>query len=1009
MKKNYLLFRHTLWPCLVLLLLSLPVFAQTRTITGKVTDGGAETGPLPGVSVQIKGQASTGTQTNTEGSFTLQVPASAKTLVFSFVGYQQKEAAIGAFNQVNVTLVPQSNSLQEVVVVGYGTQKKGEVTSATATVKPDDFRQGGARNALDVIQGKVAGLTITRTSNSPNSGVSIILRGATSLQGSNSPLIVIDGIPGGNLDLIQQDDIASIDVLKDGSAASIYGTRANGGVILVTTKKGKAGPPRYDYSTYFRKEYLSSRPNFLTAAEYRAKIAEGEINKIYDQGSSDNMYEALLNHNNFTQYHNFALSGGSGNTNYRASVFYQGLEGIAKHSERKNYGTRLSINQKGLHDRLSTQIDLATNFNNANLMADGNDGVNGSTAPGINWEAALTRNPTQPIYNSDGSYLEDATTANQVARLNQETSKRIQQTSSLDAKTTLDIYKGLSASLFGSLQRNSYIDDQYRSLASRSSILGYQGGGYAYKGSYLENNYALEPTLNYTRTFAKDHSVTALVGYSYQYTVWENFNASNNGFLNDIFQDNNIGSGTGLNGTAITRAGLGSEKQDNTLIALFGRATYAFKEKYLATFNIRREGSSRFGANNKWGSFPGASIGWNIGREGFMENIKFVNDLKFRVGYGITGNQGFANYSSLTTLSTGNTYLYPDGVWRQTYGPDRNPNPDLKWEKKKELNIGVDFALLGNRLTGAIDVYRRNTVDLLGTFDTQLPAFVRSTVFANVGTIANNGIELTLSAVAVKHGDFTWNMDFTASTASSKLTKFNATGFRGSPQTFGDIPGAGALGRAVRTAEGDVLGNFYGKRFAGFASNGSWLFYKRDGTQVPFQNINTSNDPNVTDLAVIGNGIPKYYASFTNNVRYKNFGLRIFLRGKFDYNILNVNELGYGTRTALPNNVLKSTFGKNSQLRDTYQYSDYYIERGDYVKLDEVTLSYNFNLKTSYIRNLNIYATGQNLGTITKYSGNDPDYISDVFSNNQTQAPGIDSRGPYPRTRSFLIGLRIGF
>lgn len=1007
MNTMYFLFGRKTWQCLVLLLLSLPVLSQTKTITGKVT-GGIENTALSGVSIQVKGQT-TGTQTNEQGNFTLQAPSAARTLVFTFVGYQQKEMPIGSSNQLNVNLISQANSLQDVVVVGYGTQKKTEVTSATSTVKPDDFRQSGARNALDVIQGKVAGLTITRTSNSPNSGVSIILRGATSLQGSNSPLIVIDGIPGGNLDLLQQDDIASVDVLKDGSAAAIYGTRANGGVILVTTKKGRSGPARFDYSTYFRKEFLSYRPDFLTASQYRTKIAEGVIGSTYDLGASDDMYDALLNHSNLTQYHNLALSGGSNNTSYRVSMFYQDLKGIAMQSGRKNYGGRLSINQKGFNDRLSAQVNVATNFNKANLLADGNYS-NNSSSSGIDWETTLTRNPTEPIYKADGTYLEDATTANQVARLNQETSSRTQQTSSLDAKITLDIYKGLSASIFGSLQRNSYVDDQYRSLASRSSVYDYQGGGYAYKGSYLENNYAIEPTLNFTRIFAGDHSVTALAGYSYQYNVWENFNASNNGFLNDIFQENNLGSGTGLNGTAISRAGMGSEKQDNKLIAFFGRVNYAFKEKYLATFILRHEGSSRFGANNKWGSFPAASVGWNIGRESFMDNIKFVNNLKLRVGYGITGNQGFDNYSSLTTLSTGNTYLYPDGVWRQTYGPDRNPNPDLRWEKKKELNVGIDFGLLRNRLSGAIEVYHRNTVDLLGTFDTQLPAFVRSTVFANVGTIANNGAELTLNAVVIKNGGFTWDMDIAASTATSKLTKFNAVGFRGSPQTFGDIPGAGALGRAVRTAEGDVLGNFYGKRFAGFASNGTWLFYKRDGkTQVPFDQINTSNDPNATDLAVIGNGIPKYYASWTNTFRYKNFDLRVFFRGKFGFDILNVNDIGYATKTALPGNVLQSTFGKNAQLNDTYQYSDYYIEKGDYVKIDEVTLAYNFKLRTSYIRNLRIYVTGQNLATVTKYSGNDPDYISDVFSNDQSQAPGMDSRGPYPRTRSFLIGLNVGF
>lgn len=996
MKQIYLGAWQRISVCVLLLLMQHVVFAQSRVITGKITDSRDGTG-VSGATVVLSG-TTTGATTAEDGTFSLSVPRNAKSLTVSSVGFAAQEVKIGNSNTINVGLQFGTKSLDEVVVVGYGTQRKREVTSATASVTPEDFRQGGARSPLDLIQGKVAGLTITRTSNNPNSGAAIILRGATSLQGNNGPLIVIDGIPGGNLDLLQQDDIASIDVLKDGSAAAIYGSRANGGVILITTKKGKEGPGRFDYSTYFRKEFLSSRPKFLTAAQYRAKIAEGVIATQYDLGASADMYDALLNHDNLAQYHNLALSGGSKNTNYRASMYYQDLQGIAKQSGRKNYGGRLSINQKGFNERLTAQVDVATNFNRANLLGDG-----------IDWENALTRNPTAPIFKADGTYFEDATTASPLARLNQETSWRTQQTSSLDAKMTLDIYKGISASVFGSLQRNSYTDDQYRVLASRSSTLTYGGGGYAYKGSSLENNYAFEPTLNYKGTIGK-HTITGLAGYSYQYNVTSTFSVNNTGFINDIFQENNIGAGTGLAAGSTFRGGAASNKQDNKVIAFFGRVNYAFNDKYLATFIIRHEGASRFGLNNKWGDFPAASVGWNISREDFMSGLTFINNLKIRAGYGITGNQGFANYASLTTLSTGNTYLYPDGVWRQTYGPDRNPNPDLRWEKKKELNIGLDFGLLANRITGSIDVYRRGTVDLLGTFDTQLPAFVRNTVYANVGSIENNGVELTVSAVVLRKSGFSWDMDLAASHATSRLTKYNATGFRGAPQTFGDIPGAGALGRAVRIAEGDVIGNFYGKRFAGFATNGTWLFYKADGkTAVPFNQINTSNDPKLTDLTVLGNGIPKYYVSWTNTFAYKNLSLRVFLRGKFDFDILNVNELGYGTRAVLPGNVLESTFGKNNQLRDTYQYSDYYLERGNYVKLDEVTLSYNFALNSSYIRNLRVYATGQNLATITKYSGNDPDFISDVFSNNQAQAPGMDSRGPYPRTRSFLVGLNLGF
>jgi hypothetical protein len=382
-----------------------------------------------------------------------------------------------------------------------------------------------------------------------------------------------------------------------------------------------------------------------------------------------------------------------------------------------------------------------------------------------------------------------------------------------------------------------------------------------------------------------------------------------------------------------------------------------------------------------------------------MKKFSFLNSLKLRVGYGITGNSGIPNYRSLVTLGTGGFYLNPDGGWRQTYGPSRNPNPDLRWEKKKELNIGIDFSVLNYRLGGSIELYKRRTEDLLEDYNTQLPAFIQPTIFTNVGTIENKGIELTLNAIPVKTKNFTWSMDVTGSTNKNTMVTFSNDVFKITFKEYGGIGGFGALGNAIRTVEGGDLGNFYGKRFAGFDPNGKWLFYKADGkTQVPFSQITSD------DLAVIGNGIPKYYASWTNDLSYKNIDLRIFFRGRFGNEILNTMELSYGNKVALPNNLLRSTFTTHAALNDTYQYSDYYLEPGGFLKLDNVTLGYRFNLKTAYIRNLRIYATGTNLWTITKYKGNDPDFVNDTGL-----GAGVDSRGPYPSTRQFTLGANVGF
>ncbi len=353
----------------------------------------------------------------------------------------------------------------------------------------------------------------------------------------------------------------------------------------------------------------------------------------------------------------------------------------------------------------------------------------------------------------------------------------------------------------------------------------------------------------------------------------EGFDQSNTGFINDIFEENNMGTGTAL---TLGRAGMASFKNDNTLIAFFGRVNYTFNEKYMIQGILRREGSSRFGANNKWGMFPAISAGWNISREPFMAGVSIVDELKLRVGYGVTGNSGIANYSSLVTMGTGGNYINPDGVWRQTYGPNRNPNPNLRWEKKKELNIGVDFSLFDSRLGGAIEVYSRRTEDLLETYTSQLPPYVRESIYTNVGTIGTTGFELTLSGVVMNKGGVMWKMDIAASTATNVMKSFSNDVYKSDFKDYAPIGGFGALGNAIRTFEGGDLGNFYGKRFAGFDENGKWLFYKRDGSAVPFDQINNSIDPEQSDLAVIGNAIPKYYLGWTNTLTYKNFDLNDF-------------------------------------------------------------------------------------------------------------------------------------
>jgi TonB-dependent starch-binding outer membrane protein SusC len=940
--------------------------------------------PLIGASVKIIELNKT-ISTGTDGKFSISLPPGSYTIEVSYISFAtQRKAGISIGEGESVVLTfamkDELSKLEEVVVVGYGTQKRKEVTSAITTIKEEDFNKGAARSPMDLI---------TRTQgNNPNSGASVQLRGVSSITGTRSPLIVIDGIPGGNLDLLQQDDIEAIDVLKDGSAAAIYGTRGNAGVILITTKKGKAGEAKFDYNTYVQKDFVDKKPDFLSAEQWRARIASGEIKPEQDMGGSTDMYNELINKDNLSQYHNFAAFGGNEKTNYRASGYMNDFQGIAKENRREQWGGRLNINQKGLKDILTLQVNMVANFNNANLLGGG----------GGDFEQAVIWNPTAPILNADGTFNNPNDRYNPLSRFANRIDERDQQTFSGDARATFDLMDALSFSVFGSYQRDNYNNRYYRSTRDWDQRLNssYRGMAYGSKENVLNWTKTFEPTLNFRKTFSTDHHVGAILGYSYQYATAERFNVSNNGLTTDGFLDWNLGAGGAISTITLPRPGIGSFKEDNTLIAFFGRANYSYKGRYFAQVILRREGSSKFGANNKYGSFPAASIGWMLSDEAFMKNVPVINSLKLRAGYGVTGNAGISNYQSLITLGTGG--VYPQGTdYYQTYGAGRNPNPDLRWEKKTEWNFGMDFAVLNNRITGAIDVYSRETKDLLLSYVAQQPSYVRGDIYTNVGAIKNHGVEFQVSALAVKGKDFQWNIDLTANSQFNKLSYLTNDVFKATSLFYADIPNPGAMGPAIRIDEGGVIGNFYGKRFAGFTDAGGWLFYKKDGS------VAEAGQMTEEDKAIIGNGVPKYGLSLNQTFRYKNFDLTVFLRGKFGFDILNLQDIFYGNKSYLPNNVFNSAFGKNNALKAAPQYSDYYLEKGDFVKLDNLTLGYNFKLNSTYIRNMRLFVSGRNILTMTGYSGLDPELQDTGFDT------GVDSRGFYPRTRSWTAGFSIGF
>lgn len=986
-------------------------------VAGTITDSNGL--PLPGVTIQEKG-TNNGAQTDFDGNYSIILESENAVLIFSFVGMQTVERDARGQSTIDLQMETSQESLDEVVLVGYGTQNRRSITTSIAKVSEDDFNQGVVTNALSLIQGKVPGLSITRSGgNNPNGGTSIQLRGVTSITGNTSPLIVIDGIPGGNLDLVQQNDIESFDVLKSGAASAIYGTRGNNGVILITTKKGKAGVTSFEYSTYLSRDFVNAKPDFLSANQYRQAIDDGAISGN-DFGYSTDIFDELVNESNLSQYHNFIASGGNEDSNYRVSLYYRNLEGIALENEREEFGVRASFNQSAFDDRLNFQSSIVTNFNNANLLGGRLDG-NGNP---VNQFGIVTDwNPTVPIYApysveegtdlyNEGKYgfYQPQNGYNPFSEYENRLNKRQQQTFSGNAKASFEITEGLMVAAFGSYQRNTWNDRQYRSIQDWNQYndgSAYKGTGYAYKSNLLEHTTTFEPTINFEQQIG-DHAFDLLGGYSYQYTTLETFDMNNSGFTTDAFLDWNFGAGNAIIDTDLPRPSLNSFKEDNTLIAFFSRVNYSFKDRYFLQASIRREGSSKFGANNKWGDFPAVSGAWLISDETFMEDVGFVSNLKLRADYGITGNQGIPNYQSLVTLGTGGRYpIYPDEpnadgeyipTFYQTYGANKNPNPDLRWERKKEWNVGLDFGLISNRITGALDIYNRRTEDLLLSYEVPQPPFVQRTIYTNVGTITNKGVELGLTFRAINSGDFSWNIDFAGSYQENELTTLSNDQFIASEVFGGNIGNPGNLGDAIRNTEGGPIGNFYGKRFAGFTSDGKWLFYKADGSVAPASEISPEEDN-----AIIGNGMPKYNASLTNTFRYKNFDLTIFLRGKFDYDVLNTVDLFYGNPN-IGGNILTSALDQYSHISEQPQYSDYYLESGDFIRLDNVTLGYNFKFgENSPFNALRVYANARNLAVITGYTGRDPEV------QNTGLYPGVDDRNFYPRTTTITAGMNVKF
>ncbi len=957
-----------------------------KTVTGSVVD--ARSGdPMAGATVSIK-NSTVATSTDASGKFSISVPSEDAQLVITYIGYTSMTVSVKGQNQFVLKLNKDVNSLDEVVVVGYGTQKKGDVTSAVASVKSENFVKGFVRDAGQLIQGKVAGLTVSTSSGDPTSGTQIQLRGIATLNSSTSPLVLIDGIPG-SLNSVAPEDIEAIDVLKDGSAAAIYGTRGTNGVILITTRKLKGdGKSSVEYNAYMSAQTIARRPEFLTAAQFREKSKAGF--PFIDYGMNTDWFKTISRELPLSQTQNLTFQGGTRVTNYTASVNYRGWQGMFLNSVNRQLTLRADINHTMLDGKVKVNL-------NATSRARNDDGGFNSYI----YRQSVIRNPTDSVYDFQGRWKERNIYFydNPLAYIMETNARNEVQETRLSGNISANLFKGFNLKLLVANVKQTSLTG-YAETKNHVSNVKNGRNGYASRSTSSSIDNLLELTADYTRSFG-NHKVTVLGGYSYQDQYGEDFSANNFDFPTDQYSYDRLQAGNAL---GRGEAGISSGAAESKLIGFFGRLNYNYADKYIVSASVRREGSSKFGENHKWGTFPAVSAGWRIKKEEFMRNVTFIDDLKLRVGFGVTGIAPSASYLSLTSLNYGTRFLN-NGVWIQSLSPVRNPNPDLRWERKEEFNFGLDVSVLKNRLSVSLDVYKRTTRDMLYNYTVPVPPYLFNSILANVGVMENKGVEVMVNYTAVQKKEFLWEGNVSFSTNANRLVSLSNDQFRTTSNFFT----AGGTGEPVqdvthRVDIGGPIGNFWGYKSVDIDANGLWIIEGADGKPKPYAQAK------IEDKQILGNGLPKYYLGFNNTFRYKNFDLSILMRGAFGYQILNFQRMFYENSQPqiLGNyNVLNSAFDKvygKAELKNSQAYVSHYIENGDFLKVDNITLGYNVPVTNKkYVKSLRVYVSGLNTITITGYKGIDPEVSRGGL------APGNDERDKYPTTRTFTLGALVNF
>ena len=965
-----------------------------QTIKGTVTDD--KNAALPGVTVRLK-DGTAATATASDGTYRLQTTGPADVLVFSFVGAVTQEIIAGTQTTLNVSLLPNAQELQDVVVIGYGTQSRQDVTGAVTSIKADEFNPGVLTTPAEVLQGKVAGLNITK-SGDPNQRPSVVLRGPSTIRtvngGVTEPFYVIDGVPGASIDLLAPDDIASIDVLKDASATAIYGTRAANGVIIVTTRRAKAGQTRLTYSGYGAVATVSKKIDMLSGDELRQYLADNKarpLTKPTDDDGSNTNWQKLVERTSYATNHNVSFTGAANATDYGASINYFRNNGVLRRTSLERFITRGFVNQKFFNNHLRLGLNV----------------INSSTTSNDIPQTQVLQNmlfylPTVSAYNPDGSYKENYTRTgsgplNPLSLVNNNTYVTKDSKTLLNGLVQVDVLTGLRLTLSGSNQRTA---TNFNSYLNSQSGLAVNLGGVARRTEYESTNTVLEAYANYDRAFGQ-HNVQLLGGYSYQQDrVNDGFGITTQGFANDALGYNNLylSNPSSLAQIAFDNNPISTLR----LVSQYARAQYQYADRYLAQVSLRRDGSSAFGANNRYGYFPTAALGWRIISEPFMQRVTAVSDLKLRAGYGVSGNsQGFDAFSSVLIYGTppGSSKYLNNGTIANVVNAVRNENPDLKWESTSTVNLGVDFGFLKNRLTGSVDYYFKKTNDLI---DDVLPVssteFQYTTYTANVGSMRNRGLEVVLNVVPVQTAKFSWRSSVNFAHNTNRIENLSTDRFTIPYIQTAQLGGKGQSGNYSQLVQpGSPLGTFRLWHYLGKNEAGVSTYQKADGSI-------TATQPLTTDMVDVGSAQPKLLYGWVNNFSYKGFDLNFLVRGVLGNKILNATLAGLNNPAdARLQNIPRFTLGESPTDINAYLISDRFLESGSYLRLDNATLGYTLRPGTPYVKAIRLYLTGSNLFILTKYRGIDPEV------NIGGLTPGIDNNNYYPKTRTFTVGVNASF